>query len=355
MKIKDIQLTNWMFSVWPIFLLVSQKALLPVQVVAFLLSRKDKILFYFMLFFITSGGFLALLWINDSLRNEFGFIHFLGFALFVISAILIGHSYRTNFSFDLKWITIFNFVSISLAIVFYVFNLDFSFFRGLNFIRGTDGAIHRVFIETTPLIVLNDYRLFKKNYLNVVLFALTFFYVFVLCKSFFIIIFFVWRLWMDHRLLIMKRIWYFLPLILLGVFFIGLELISFVIRADLALSIIFKFNQLMSIFGLISSDYFFFGRGFGFVMDEFVTDFSQPYQIEMQLPMLFLQFGLIGFLMFGIFILLIFYFSGVKRPLASTMMYFSVGFVNPWLFLPIWFLTCCYFFKKVDDQDRANL
>jgi hypothetical protein len=311
-----------------------------------LVSKKEKIMIYLFLFFFISGSFLTLFWINNSLKNEFGFSHFLGFILFIVSVVLIGHTFKLNLDFDLKWITIFNLISIILAIVFFGLNLDFSIFRGLNFIRGTDGTIHRVFIETTPLLILNDYNLFKNKFFNLFLFLLTFVYVFVLCKSFFIIIFFVWRLWMDHKDLIKKRFWYFFPLMVISGFFIGIELLSYVLRADLALSMTFKYNQLLSIISMISGDYLYFGRGFGFVIDEFVTDFSQPYQIEMQLPMLFLQFGLIGFFLFGLFIFAIFYVSGINKPIQSTLMYFSVGFVNPWLFLPIWFLTCCYFFKK---------
>ncbi|GAB3218742.1 hypothetical protein J0A67_03435 [Algoriphagus aestuariicola] len=346
MKVKDIHLTNWIFSVWPLFLFVSQKALLPLQFLSFLILKKEKLLVYFLVFFSAFACFLMLFWINNSMKNDFGFSHFLGFVLFVVSVVLIGHSCRISFDLDLKWITIFNFVSIVLAIVFFVLNLDFSFFRGLNFIRGSDGAIHRVFIETTPLLILNDYSLFKNKLLNIFLFLLTFVYVFVLCKSFFIIIFFVWRLWVDHSDLIKRKFWYFFPLMLVGVVFMGVELVSYVVRADLALSIVFKYNQLLGILELISGDFLFFGRGFGFVIEEYVTDFSQPYQIEMQLPMLFLQFGLIGFLLFATFIFSIFFISGIHKPLQSTLMYFSVGFVNPWLFLPIWFLTCCYFFRK---------
>ncbi|WP_075352128.1 hypothetical protein [Algoriphagus marinus] len=346
MRIKDIRLTNWIFSVWPIFLILSQKALIPVQILSFLISKKEKLMIYFFLFFFISGSFLTLFWLNDSLKNEFGYNHFIGFILFIISVVLIGHSYKVNFDFDLKWITLFNFISIVLAILFFILNLDFSFFRGLNFIRGSDGVIHRVFIETTPLLILNDYRSFKKKYLNIVLFLLTFIYVFVLCKSFFIIIFFVWKLWRDYKVLIMQKFWYFLPLILISVLLLGVELLSYVLRADLALSIVFKYNQLLSIISMVSGDYLYFGRGFGFVIDEFVTDFNQPYQIEMQLPMLFLQMGFFGFLLLASFIFFILYFSDVEKPIQSTLMYFSIGFVNPWLFLPIWFLTCCYFFRK---------
>lgn len=346
MRVKDIRLTNWIFSVWPLFLLISQKALIPIQIFSFLISKKEKIMIYFFLLFFISGSFLTLFWLNDSLKNEFGFSHFLGFILFIVSVVLIGHSCKLNFDFDLKWITIFNFISIFLTIVFFVLNLDFSFFRGLNFIRGTDGAIHRVFIETTPLLILNDYSLFKRKFLNIFLFLLTFAYVFVLCKSFFIIIFFVWKLWMDHKDLIKRKFWYFFPLMLISGLLLGIELFSYVLRADLALSIVFKYNQLLSIVSMVSGDYLYFGRGFGFVIDEFVTDFSQPYQIEMQLPMLFLQFGLVGFLFLALFIFSIFYVSGINKPIQSTLMYFSIGFVNPWLFLPIWFLTCCYFFRK---------
>ncbi|MEP1087384.1 MAG: hypothetical protein ABJH98_01210 [Reichenbachiella sp.] len=346
MKVKDVRLTNWIFSVWPLFLFISQKALIPIQIISFLISERKKDMVFIFLFFFIFGSFLTLFWLNDSLKNEFGFSHFLGFILFVLSIVLIGHECKLNFDFDLKWITIFNLVSVVLATIFFSLNLDFSFFRGLNFIRGTDGSIHRVFIETTPLLILNDYTLFKRKSLNIFLFLITFVYVFILCKSVFIIIFFVWRVWKDHKDLIKRNFWYFFPLILFGGLFVGIELLSYVLRADLALSIVFKYNQLLSIVDLISGDYLYIGRGFGFVIDEFVTDYNQPYQIEMQLPMLFLQFGIVGFLLFALFIMAIFYVSGINKPIRSTMMYFSVGFVNPWLFLPIWFLTCCYFFKK---------
>jgi hypothetical protein len=346
MRDRGLNFSNWIFSVWPLFLLVSQKAIIPLQVFFFLISEKEKLSKFIFLIFFSAGCFLTLFWLNDSLKNIFGFPHFLGFFLFLISVILIGHAFRLNSEVDLKWITIFNFISLILAFLFYLLDLDFSFLRGLNFIRGLDGNIHRVFIETTPLIVLNDYRLFNNKILNVMLFVLTFIYVFVLCKSFFIIIFFVWKLWMDHSDFIKSKIVYFIPLILVAVVFVGLELLSYLVRADLALSVLFKIQQFFSILNLVEGDFFLFGRGFGFVIEEFATDSSQPYQIEMQLPMLFLQFGILGILLFIFFILSVFYISGVSRPFQSSLMYFSVGFVNPWLFLPIWFLTCCYFFRK---------
>jgi hypothetical protein len=117
------------------------------------------------------------------------------------------------------------------------------------------------------------------------------------------------------------------------------------VRADLLLSILYKAEQFLTIINELGLNNIILGEGFGFFLKEFATDVNQPYQIEMQLPMLVLQLGLIHCTLLLTAMYFLFKSINIKYSFLTTGLFFSVGIINPWLFLPTWLVTSIYFFK----------
>ena len=339
---REYIITNWLFSFWPILLLISQKALLPIQILSFIIKPriKDKFLKKNIINLLI---FLSLILIdfllNGSINNFYGIRHFLPFVIFSISIVLISLEMNDEKikAFAIGKITEINFIVLIIVYITYFIDFDFSSFRGLNFIRGTDGQIHRVFIETTVLLILSDFKHFKSKILNKFLLLLTLGYIFFLCKSILVIILFGIKIYYDYPS-------FFKPKKIFAYVFISSLILNlfndFSYRADFYLSFFFKAEQLTGILNTVNFNKFIFGNGFGFFIEDFVTDAKQPYQIEMQLPLLFLQIGFFGLITLAAFMYFLFKINSDKTPFKKTLLFFSVGLVNPWMFLPTWFILC---------------
>jgi hypothetical protein len=222
--------------------------------------------------------------------------------------------------------------------------IDLSDFRGLNFIVGNDGEIHRVFIETTSLFIISKYNVFKSKLLRYFFLFLTISYIFYLNKSVFIILLFIIH---NYNNLLKSKTTTF-SLILVTFILLITTPINFnsFLRADLYLSIAFKINQLESIISSFDLRTFFFGKGYGYYINDYVTDFKQPYQIESQLPMLFLQLGIFLSTLFIAFIYSAFKSLNQRLLIFRTIIFLAIGLINPWLLLPSWFITSCYLFDN---------
>lgn len=277
--------------------------------------------------------------LNDSINNPYGVTQFLPLVIFSISIVLISMEMNDEKikAFAIGKITEINFIVLIIVYVAYFIDFDFSSFRGLNFIRGSDGLIHRVFVETTVLLVLSDFKHFKSKILNKLLLLLTLGYVFILCRSIFVIILFGIRIYYEYPTFFNKKnlfIYFFSSSIVL------ILINDFSYRADFYLSLLFKAEQSLGIISSASLKNFFFGNGFGFYIKEFVTDENQPYQIELQLPMLYLQIGFFGLFSLAVFIYNLFKINLDKTPIKKTLLFFIVGFINPWMFLQTWLILC---------------
>lgn len=125
-----------------------------------------------------------------------------------------------------------------------------------------------------------------------------------------------------------------------------------VVRPDIYLSLQAKQFQLEVILSLMRDNWS--GWGWGSYLPQLATDREQPYQIEMQLPMLMLQVGPIALAAILIMILGLFQSAADKSitGYARFAVYLLIGFNNPWLFVPSWYLTCQLLFR--DDAETLG-
>lgn len=350
MKISKNIFGNWVISVWPILLLISQKALLPLKFLDFILNTKKTTLNIrvFLLLIIFLGlSLLSLFFLSES---SFALKHFVSLITFLIFVYLIisESSNSERYTWAHNMISKTNFYVLFLIHTFYFMRIDLSDFRGLNFIIGNDGEVHRVFIETTSLFVISKYNVFKNKILRYFFLFLTISYIFYLNKSVFIILLFLIHNY--NFLLKSKKTILSLGLATLILLLTTSTNFNSFLRADLYLSIAFKINQLESIISSFDLQTFFFGKGYGYYFNDYVTDINQPYQIESQLPMLFLQ---LGFFLITFFIAFIYNaFKSLKKCLLiyRTTIFFVIGLINPWLLLPSWFITSCYLFDNGHNE-----
>jgi len=241
----------------------------------------------------------------------------------------------------LNLITRLNFISLLLLYFVYFLEINLDSYRGLNFIRGLDGKVDRFFVETSALFLVSDFGMFRIRMLKYLFWILTFVYfVFIAKITLLAILFGLFYAWRVLR----KR-----SILTSFIFFVGLIYALFsgsyklLLREDLVLSMLFKYEQLRSIVASYNADNILFGEGFGFYLSDFATDPTQPYQIEMQLPMLILQIGLINvsFLLLGFYKLFQSFLN--DRAFLGVLLFWVVGFVNPWLFLPVWYIAISFY------------
>src|SRR5436309_1733847 len=140
-----------LLNTWPVLLLISQKALLPVGL---LLNgagtrtyRRELLIAVAML---TGGAAILIL----QRPNEYALNHYVGYGLFVLSVPLINLASRGAKHQLLRGLAILSVVNCVLAFVAYFVEIDLSGFRGLNRIIGQDYDTHRVFFETTSLLAV---------------------------------------------------------------------------------------------------------------------------------------------------------------------------------------------------------
>ena len=338
----------WLFSIWPIFLFVSQKLLVVIHLFNIRFNAHRRITFFaaVVLFFLVIVMSIITLFFGEF--NSYSIRHFSSFVVFLVYATLISGvlTIERYSNHMLRLISLINFFSLILIHFVYFYELELPGVRGLNFIRGTDNEIHRFYVETSPVFLISSFGLIKSKTVRIIFILLTLsYFVWISKNTFLSLLFFsllIYRYFKYFRL-------YQLFVVGLAVFFfsvLGILNWNSFFRADLLLSIVFKLEQLTAILGKISWNNLFCGEGFGFYIADFATDLDQPYQLEMQLPMLFLQIGILNCL--ALIVGMYFIFKSVKTryPLLTTGLFFSVGLVNPWMFLPVWFISSLYFFKK---------
>ncbi len=331
----------WIFTIWPLFLFFSQKALVPLKLVELFGAFTGKKLKLFFLGMTTM--FVLSIILLLSLKNSFAISHYLSVIVFVLFVILFGaENLKSNrIELNLKWITILNFLMLILALVFYYLQIELSSFRGLNFVKDNTGTVNRMFLETSSLFVISNFRS-KSKLFNILLITLTFSYLVFLNKSVFLIALFLYQLILQYQVQ-KKRIFLFVVTAILTLILLSFP--ELFLRADLAYSIAFKLSQVEGIIDHINLRNFLFGEGFGFFLSDFATDETQPYQIENQLAMLLLQLGLGGLIILLIFFYYFFCLVIPDNRRKAFFLYFLIGIINPWLFLPSWLITATYFFK----------
>ena len=344
---KSLVNSVWLFAIWPIFLFVSQKLLILIQVFNVRLNSYRRISFIGALFCFLMVIFMSLITLNFGSFNNYSIRHFISFTIFLIYALLIAGvlTIERHSNHMLRLISLINFISLVAIHFIYFYEIELPGNRGLNFIRGTDNEIHRFYVETSPIFLISRFGVIKNRFLKIIFIGLTLSYFFWISKTTFLTVLFLLQLvYRYHKYF---RLYHFgagvMALAILTAVG-GLKWSSF-FRADLLFSIFFKLEQLSAIVGKIGLNNVFFGEGFGFYIKNFATDLEQPYQLEMQLPMLILQLGMINCLMLVLGIFFLFKSVRVTKPLLATGLFFSVGIINPWLFLPVWLISSIYFFK----------
>lgn len=333
-------------NLWPVLLFVSQKAFV---VPAILLAgfgddryRRDLIL-------ALIGSFVGLLVYQTQFPGPYDQAHLLGFILFIWSVPLINRATRLDaiaLRRALTWLTLFNVV---MGMFLLVSNIDLYGLRGLNRVVGTDGETHRVYFESSSLAAVALATTFRRRWLQIVTMLGVFVFTIFIARSVFVVLLLGLNIafpYIVRSTPATKILSFLVAATLLYVFFLYLP----VLRPDVELSLRAKQFQFDIILG--SLDYGWSGLGWGTFIPALASDPDQPYQIEMQLPMLLLQLGipaLIGFL--GVMLAL--FFSADRNKglaLLRFAIYTLIGFNNPWLFVPSWFLTCQLLFRY-DDND----
>jgi hypothetical protein len=231
--------------------------------------------------------------------------------------------------------------------------VDLSSFRGLNFIRGTDGEVHRFFVETSALLLTSNFYVVRNKLFRLLFWVATLFYFMFIAKITLLIVLFIsMQLSKYLRLFPVITIVFSVVAVML-IYLSGFYL--YFIREDLILSILFKIEQFNVIMSNFNLSHLILGSGFGFYLSELVTDYSQPYQIEMQLPMLVLQLGLFNVLLFFMGFYFLFKSILVKRgAFAGLFLFITIGFINPWLFLPVWFISVAIYTNLLfNDKDNS--
>lgn len=332
-----------LINFWPLVLFASQKLLVPIGLVTLdygrMGARNDLII---VLGMMLAGAITLVL-----LPTEYAVAHFIGYALFLFSIPSINLAIRQARDPLIKWLSIFSVFNSTMAFVVYFLSIDLSSFRGLNRIIDSNGESTRVYFETTSLLAVFTVKFIKQTWLRFLCIGVVGAYAIILGKSVFVVILFICNRYAERFFLGRLRDQI---LIVLGVLLIAVvgPLAVAALRPDFALSLGIKLLQ----FSRIANDPtpLLTGGGWGYFIDEIAGSADQPYQIEMQLPMLVIQIGLAQVMIFaaGIFVLLSWVSVGRRALWARLLTYFAIGLSNPWMFIPSWYLTVALMYHDVD-------
>jgi hypothetical protein len=326
---------------------VSQKALVPLGLLLLGTgSRRTRENFLVVAGVCVAGSVVLLVqrW------NIYAWMHYVGFVLFLLSMPLINAAIRTSRARLIKWLSLLSVANACLAFVFYFAEVDLERFRGLNRIIGQDYYTQRVFFETTSLLAVFSLRFVRQKVLRWLCALIVIAYAVLLAKSVFVILLFLLNQFAFQ--ILHGRVWARLAIgaLLLAVG-VGAPALIVIARPDFATSVGVKILQLQTI--LTDPSPLWTGSGWGYVIDSIVNSPDQPYQVEMQLPMLVLQAGLVTVLIYAAGMLSL--FRSVSGTWSATLLrfatYFSIGFANPWLLLPSWYLTVALMYRQFDFPD----
>ena len=333
-------------NVWPILLLVSQKLLLPIGLVfASIGSRKTRQDVLVAIFVVGLTGLL----LGVQRPNEYAVAHFAGYALFMLAVPLINDGLRASRTGLIRWLSIVSVLNAIFGIIFFVFEIDMTIFRGLNKIIDSEGVTTRIYFESASLLAVFSLASVRNKWIRRGGIVITAIYALFLAKSVLVVLLYAVNA-VAYRVMrapVSQRI-------LLGVAFLLLMLVGPVavalLRPDFMLSVGFKLLQIDLIFSDFGSPLV--GRGWGYVIDAIATSEDQPYQVEMQFPMLLLQMGVPAFFVYVIgMVYQIRSISGCGGVFYFRAgLYFLVGFSNPWMFLPSWYLTVALMFAALDRR-----
>lgn len=332
-----------LLNTWPVLLFVSQKTLVPI---GYLFVGKGDLRYQTDVFRAFALGVFSSLVLVFQVENEYGYQHFGAYLVFLFSIPLINFAVRRDKGRLLRILAIFSVINSLMGILIYFLNIDLSAYRGLNF-SDSDGIANRVYFESTSLIAVFSLAAIRGKLRRLVATMLVFIYAILLAKSIFVI-----ALYLINKLLpLLFKSRFHHKAIVFAVCalaaILGPALVEY-LRADVFLSLGIKALQFASIMQDTSAS--FFGRGWGYVQESIVNSVEQPYQVEMQLPMLVQQTGIFHVLVFATTVW--FFLRSISDSSTITwcrwFIYLLIGFNNPWLFIPSWYLTAALMFSDVE-------
>ena len=331
---------------WPLLLLVSQKAFVPLGMLLVGLGTRP-----YRNNLLVAGALvgLAALTLTIQRPNDHAVGHWIGYVLFVLAVPIINEAVRKDADRLLHWLAVLSVLNAVLALCFYALAIDLSAFRGLNRVIGDDDLTHRVYFESTSLIAIFAVAGFRQRWVRVAATLVVLGYAVLLAKSVFVL-----ALWALNHVVPaiargnwMQRMASTLAIAVLAI--IGPVVVA-ALRPDVALSIGIKVLQIETI--MSEGAHSLWGAGWGFVIDEIVTSPEQPYQVEMQLPMMYTQLGALGVSAHALGLWLLVRSASRTAGIAALRWaaYIAIGFNNPWLLVPSWYLTSILLFRSLENR-----
>lgn len=332
-------------NAWPLLLFVSQKAFV---VPGLLLVGSGDTRYRRDLMLAIALGVVGLLVYFTQFGNGYDQVHLIGFVLFVFAMPALNYGVRRDPRLLRKLLTYFTLFNVALSIYFLVYDVDLYGFRGLNRIEGSDGVTYRIYFESSSLAAVALLSTFRRRWLQLATLAAVTFFVVLIARSAVVMALLAANLMAPYILRSPPHIKVATAIAAVGsavLLFIYLP----VVRPDIDLSLSAKQLQLQVILSLLQDNWS--GWGWGTFIPYLSTDRDQPYQIEMQLPMLVLQLGPAATTAILLLILAMFLSAAEQslRGYARFATYALIGFNNPWLFLPSWYLTCQLLFRVEPD------
>lgn len=343
-----VQFFPLLLHVWPLLLLMSQKTLTPLGLVLVSAGGGTKRFHRDMLVAVVMIGVGAFMLLFQS-PNEYAVAHYTGYALFVLSVPLVNAAVVQDRIQLIKGLALLSVFNSLMALIVYFLAIDLSAFRGLNRIIGDDGATHRVYYETASLLAVFSAQSIRRKALRWLCIAIVAAYALLLARSVFVILLFLinrylYRVFQGSRL---QRIMTVLIILMIGI--VG-PIITLLLRSDLELSLgikLLQFNEILEDASPAMS-----GSGWGYVIDAIINSPDQAYQVEMQLPMLFRQIGWAGMSAYtaGMFLLIRSVSGSLGCAVLRWLTYLVIGFNNPWLLIPSWYMTVCLMYSQFERR-----
>lgn len=334
-------------NLWPLLLFVSQKVFV---VPALVLSGFGDRAYRRDLLVAALISFAAVLVYLLQYANNYDQAHLIGFLLFAWSMPLVNRAIRDDLDRLKRLLTYFTLFNAVMGFALLASDIDLYGLRGLNRVVGTDGLTHRVYFESASLSAVVLLQTFRSKWLRIAALLVMAAFVVLVARSVAVVMLLGLNLTLPYVLRSSAPV----KVLAVAAAVLGSVLLYVylpVLRPDVDLSLQVKQFQLDLIIGSLGNSLS--GWGWGAFYPELASDPDQPYQIEMQLPMLLLQVGPVALLSIVALTFALF-LSATTRPVfgsARFVIYLLIGFNNPWLFVPSWFLTCQLLFRY-DDADR---
>jgi hypothetical protein len=336
-----------LLHVWPLLLLMSQKALTPLGLL--LASAGGTRQFRRDMLVATAMVGIGALTLLLQRPNEYAVAHYVGYALFVLSVPLINAAALQDRARLIQGLALLSLFNSLMAFVVYGLAIDLSAFRGLNRIVGDDDETHRVYYETASLLAVFSVQFIRGKVLRWLCVAIVAAYALLLARSVFVILLFLLNRYL-HRAVHGTLLQRMATIAIIVVVAIVGPIITLLLRSDLELSLGIKLLQFNEI--LEDPSPAFTGSGWGYVIDAIVNSPDQEYQVEMQLPMLMRQIGWGGVLAYvaGMFLLIRSVSANLGCAVLRWLTYLAIGFNNPWLLIPSWYMTTCLMYLQLDRK-----